>query len=158
MPRDHEHYLRLAIAEALRGKAAGEFPFGALVVDPAGEVVVAGHDTAVADGDRSSHAETMLVKRACKLRGPDLIDHTVYTTTEPCPMCFTTCWLAKVGTIVWGATMAQVAAKTRGMLHELTYPAPPLNAYAGDRIRLYGGVLADECLAMFDDLSGVRAT
>lgn len=145
-----EAYMRLAIDEALRGKAAGEFPFGAILVDPAGEIVLSVHDTVERDGDRTSHAETMLVKHACRKFGPDLAGYAVYTTTEPCPMCFTTCWLGGISKLVYGCTMRDVYDRTGGAVDELGVPAIDMNARASRRIELVGGVLRGECLAMFE--------
>lgn len=146
----HEHYMRLAIAQAERGRRGGEFPFGAVLVDARGEVVASAYDTVEQDDDASSHAETMLVKKACRIVGRDLSGHTVYTTTEPCPMCFTTSWLAGVSRIVWGTTMDEVREHTGGLVAELFVPAASLNARASRRVELVGGVLRDECLALFD--------
>lgn len=144
-----EHYMRLAIAEAMRGREEGEHPFGAVIVDGAGQVIVSVHDTVERDGDKTSHAETMLVKQACRLRGPDLSDCTIYTTTEPCPMCFTTAWLAQVSRIVYGSTMAEVRLVSGGVVEELAVPAADMNSRGGHRVKLVSGVLRDECLGLF---------
>lgn len=152
-----EHYMRLAIAEAGRGRASGEHPFGAVLVDARGEVVASTYDTVEQDDDRSSHAETMLVKKACRVMGRDLSGCTVYTTTEPCPMCFTTSWLAGVRRIVWGTTMDEVREHTGGVVEELFVRAEAMNAQATRRVELVGGVLRDECLALFD-AAGVKGS
>jgi tRNA(Arg) A34 adenosine deaminase TadA len=147
---DAERYMRLALTEAERGVVRGELPFGAVLVDPAGEVVAGTHDTVRLDRDRTSHAETMLIKHACRRFGPDLSDHIVVTTTEPCPMCFTTCWLAGVEAIVFGTTMDEVRTYTGGVVEELFVPAESLNVQATRRVRLVGGVLRERCLALFE--------
>lgn len=145
-----EHWMREAMSEARLGQAEGEFPYGAVLVGPEGDLVARAHDTVAADGDMSSHAETMLVKAACRLRGPDLGGSTLYTTCEPCPMCFTTAFLARVSRIVYGTTMAAVAARTGGAVRELAVPVEQMNALAGGSLELRGGVLAGACLEMFE--------
>lgn len=145
-----EYYMRLALAEAQSGLDEGEFPFGAVLVARKGEVVASCHDTVERDGDKSSHAETMLVKRSCRLVGPDLTGCTLYTTVEPCPMCFTTSWLARVSRIAWGATMAEVADATHNAVRELAVPATQMNDLGGQLIDLRGGVLCSECIGMFN--------
>lgn len=155
MAIDWAPYMQLAIDEALRGKAEGEFPFGCVVVDPQGKVIGRRYDTAVRDGDRSAHCETMLVKELCAEYGPDLIDCTMVTTTESCPMCFTTAWLARIGRVVYGSTMAQVAEKTGNALREFKFPSSKLNGWDGEPVELIGGVLLEPCLALFDDLTGI---
>ena len=152
-----EQYMRLAIAEAERGRKLGEHPFGAVLVDGAGEVVATMYDTVERDGDKTSHAETMLVKHACRKLGPDLSGCSIYTTTEPCAMCFTTAWLARVGRIVYGTTMAEVRDVSGGAVDELPVPAAEMNRLGGGRVRLEGGVLREACLALFA-VDGVAIT
>lgn len=148
-PRSDEWYMRLAIAEARRGRALGEHPFGAVLVDPGGAVLASAYDTVELDDDRTSHAETMLVKKACGMRGRDLSGCVLYTTTEPCPMCFTTAWLAGVARIVFGTTMNEVRQHTGGAVEELFVPASLMNVQASRKVELVGGLLREECLALF---------
>jgi tRNA(Arg) A34 adenosine deaminase TadA len=123
----HEDYMRLAIAQAVRGRETGEHPFGAILMEARGAVVASAYDTVERDDDRSSHPETMLVK-ACHELGRDLSGCTLYTTTEPCAMCFTTAWLAGVSQIVFGTTMDVVRRHTSGIVEWVFVPAEWLNA------------------------------
>lgn len=144
------HYMRLAIAQAELGMQHGEFPFGAVMVDRDGSVIASNYDTIERDNDFTSHAETMLAKIACRATGRrDLSGCTVYTTVEPCPMCFTTNWLACVDRIVWGATMKEVAEITGSAVRELAVPAEHMNELGGRVMDVVGGVLRDECLVPF---------
>jgi tRNA(adenine34) deaminase len=146
---DDIHYMRLALREAAQGLHEGEYPFGAVLVDTTGRVVCSTHDTVERDNDYTSHAETMLVKMSCKLLGRDLAGCTLYTTVEPCPMCFTTSWLAKVSRIVFGASMAEVNAFTKGLVRELQVPASDMNRLGSGLIDLAAGVMRDQCLGAF---------
>jgi tRNA(Arg) A34 adenosine deaminase TadA len=74
---------------------------------------------------------------------------TLYTTCEPCPMCFTAAWLAGVSRIVFGTTMAEVVRRTEGKQRELAVPADEMNRRGGSQIDLVDGVLRAECLALF---------
>ncbi len=157
MQTRHETYMAMALEESRAALREGELPFGAVIVDRAGEVVGRTHDTVARDGDNSSHAETMLVKQVCRDRGPELSGCTVYTTTEPCPMCFTAMWLAWVSRVVYATTMDEVTAYTHGAVRELTFPARLLNEHAGSRIELISGVLREECLHLFDEIRSEAA-
>lgn len=139
-----------ALAVARRAITAGEPPFGAVLVDAAGRVRGECHDTVRAHDDPTRHAETDLVRRMVALLGPDLRDFTLATTVEPCPMCFTSAWLAGVGTVLYGATMAEMQSVTDGRYVELALSASELNAASGRPLRLVGGVRAAECLALFE--------
>lgn len=141
--------IRLALAEAERGLKAGEPPFGVVIIAPDGEVLAAGYDTVRTAGDWTYHAEVETVRSACRRYGPNLIGATLYTTVEPCPMCFTSAWLANISAIVFGASMAEVHVATHGQQRELSIPADRINEMSPMPIHLRGGVLREECLALF---------
>jgi tRNA(Arg) A34 adenosine deaminase TadA len=141
--------IRLALAEAERGLKAGEPPFGVVITTSDGEVMAGGYDTVRAAADWTYHAEVETVRSACRRYGPDLTGCTLYTTVEPCPMCFTSAWLANISVIVFGASMAEVHAATHGQQRELSISADRINEMSPMPIQLRGGVLREECLALF---------
>lgn len=148
---DHEHYMRVAMATALEGcQRDDEPPFGAVIVRDNGEIVARTHDCVRRNGDLSAHAETLAVKQACALLGPDLSDCTLYTTCEPCPMCFTTAWLAHMRRIVFGSRMQDVFGATGGRQRELHVSIEEMNAFGGGVIELVADVLREECTQLFD--------
>ena len=146
---DDETGIGLALDMALAAMAAGEPPFGAVIVDREGRVVARTTDSVRSCRDMTRHAEIDAVRAACSARGPDLTGSTLYTTCEPCPMCFTAAWLARVSRIVWGSTMAEVAAIMGSVQRELAVPASRMNEFGGDTLELRGGVRATECLELF---------
>lgn len=141
-------WMRAAIGEARAGAAEGEPPFGAVIVDDGGREVARAHDRVNGLRDMTRHSEIEAVRAACAARGPDLSGCTLYATTEPCAMCFTSAWLARVSRIVYGCTMAEVAAVVPSQ-REVTVPVTAMNAGTAEPLVLEGGVLAEECLAMF---------
>jgi tRNA(Arg) A34 adenosine deaminase TadA len=141
-------WMRAAMDEARAGLAKGEPPFGAVIVDAAGREVARAHDRVNGLRDMSRHSEIEAVRAACALRGPDLSGCTLYATTEPCAMCFTAAWLARVSRIVYGCTMAEVAAVVPSQ-REVTVPVTVMNAATVEPLALEGGVLAADCLEMF---------
>jgi tRNA(Arg) A34 adenosine deaminase TadA len=147
----HAEYMRLALALTERAARNGEPPFGALVVGPDGDVVADSTDRVVAEADMTRHAEVNVVRIACRAMGPDLTGCTLYTTVEPCPMCFTSAWLARVSRVVFGCTMDAVDSVTLGQQRELRIPASEVNARSGEPIELLGGVLAEACLKQFEE-------
>jgi tRNA(Arg) A34 adenosine deaminase TadA len=129
--------------------AAGEPPFGAVVIDASGTIVARTTDQVRRLRDMTRHAEIEAVREACARLGPDLTGAALYTTCEPCPMCFTAAWLARVSHIVWGSTMAEVAAVMGPAQRELSVSAIMMNELGGNQIAVRGGVRAEECLALF---------
>ena len=61
-----EYYIRLAIQEALKGKQAGNRPYGSVVVDRNGKVLARAHNTVHTGHDPTAHAETNALKKAAK--------------------------------------------------------------------------------------------
>jgi tRNA(Arg) A34 adenosine deaminase TadA len=109
-----EALIERAIALAEGAWRQGEPPFGALVADAEGRIVSEATDEVRVRSDLTQHAELNAVRRACLARGGSLERYALYTTVEPCPMCFTAAWLARIGRVVFGATMAAVRDATRG--------------------------------------------
>jgi len=138
-----------AIGLAERARQSGEPPFGALIADADGRVVSQANDEVRGGRDLSLHAEVLSVRRACRVAGSSLRGHTLYTTVEPCPMCFTAAWLARVDRIVFGATMAEVALVTRGAQRELMVPAARMNELSGEPLQLEAGVSSERALSLF---------
>jgi len=82
------HLLRRAIELAGEARADGRHPFGALVVNERGEIVVTARNKAVRPkGDPTQHAEMLACAEAARLLPePELAKCTLYTSTEPCAM------------------------------------------------------------------------
>jgi tRNA(Arg) A34 adenosine deaminase TadA len=85
--RDETH-LRQAIAVARRSVDHGNMPFGAVLVDGAGEVVLEAENTSLTEHDPTGHAETNLMREAGRRFEPEyLAGCTMFTSCEPCAMC-----------------------------------------------------------------------
>lgn len=141
--------METALGVAEQAIARGELPFAAVLVDPQGNVVLSEHDRVFEKNDPTQHAESRLVRMACAQFGPDLSGFTLYTTCEPCAMCFTSAWLAGIRRIVTGTNMAAVHERSGGRHREMSVPATKMNAWNGGDVELVEGVLAERCLALF---------
>ena len=99
----------MAVQEALDGIRAGHGgPFGCVIAKD-GEVIAKGHNSVLVDKDPTAHGEMVTIRGACDALGTiDLSDCTLYTSSEPCPMCRAAiCW-AKVGKVFYAASMKDV--------------------------------------------------
>jgi tRNA(Arg) A34 adenosine deaminase TadA len=153
----HRAGMAAALAQARRAQARGEPPFGVVIVAADGTLLAATHDRVRELGDMSAHGEVLAVREACAQGAGRLAASTLYTTCEPCPMCYTAAWLAGIGELVFGTTMAQVHARVGAQQRELRIPAASLNALNPEPLHLVGGVAADECLALFVPVAGSAA-
>jgi guanine deaminase len=100
---DDRDFTRLAVELAVESAGADGGPFGALVVLE-GAVVGRGTNRVTAERDPTLHAEVMAIRDACRRTGHHVLAGAVlYASCEPCPMCFSAAWLARVERIVFAA-------------------------------------------------------
>jgi len=101
MDTDLQH-LRTAIELAAHARSNGNHPFGSLLVDADGSVVLEAENTVLTENDCTAHAELNLVRAASRRFGPELLRRsTLYTSTEPCAMCAGAIFWAGVGRVVF---------------------------------------------------------
>src|SRR5437763_7900697 len=99
----HEYLMRAALAEAARGRDAGEVPIGA-VVAVGGEIAGRGYNQPIGASDPTAHAEIVAIRDAARRVGNyRLTAATLCVTIEPCLMCVGAMVHARIGTLVYGA-------------------------------------------------------
>lgn len=103
-------FMKLALDEAFKGMRTEDGgPFGAIIVKD-GEIIAIGHNEVIKTNDPTAHAEIVAIRKATKLLGRfDLSDCEIYSTCEPCPMCFSAIHWAKMKTLYFGATRTDAA-------------------------------------------------
>jgi tRNA(Arg) A34 adenosine deaminase TadA len=99
----------MALREASRGMRGGQGgPFGACIVK-GGTIVAVAHNRVLVTGNPTQHAEVVAIGRAAKHLGTHILKGcTIYSTTEPCPMCFSAIHWAQIDRIVFGTGIADV--------------------------------------------------
>ena len=143
-----EHWMRVAIATAREGIAAGQTPFGAAIVRD-GQLLVAAHNRVWQTTDVTAHAEVTAIRESCrKLNAIDLSGCVIYSTCEPCPMCFSACHWAKLRRVVYGAQISDAAAAG---FSELTISNEQMKSLGGSQIQIAGGVLRGDCRLLFEE-------
>ena len=142
----HDEYMRLAIRVAEQGIAAGQTPFGAVIVRD-GAVISEAHNTVWLTGDPTAHAEVGAIRKAAAtLRTINLSGCEMYTTCEPCPMCLSATHWSKIDAVYYGASIAD--AQAAGFC-ELCVAAKVLAELGGSPLRVETGPLRPECVALF---------
>ncbi|MFA5430970.1 MAG: nucleoside deaminase [Candidatus Omnitrophota bacterium] len=143
-----ERFMKLAISEARKNiKSMTGGPFGACIVKNGRVIAVARNS--VLKNDATCHAEINAIRAASKKLGKyDLSGCVIYSTTEPCPMCFSAIHWARIKTIIFGTRTSD--AKKIGF-NELNIPAAKLASMGKLKIKITGGVLLDECRELFCD-------
>jgi tRNA(Arg) A34 adenosine deaminase TadA len=145
-------YVRDAIAVARSARRNGNHPFGAVLVDAAGQVRLRAENTVLTAPDATGHAETNLVRLASAQLTPALLAGcTLYASTEPCAMC--------AGAIHWAGISRLVYALPAETLYDLIGPGPDelqlpcreLFARSTRPMTVLGPVLEEEALAVHVD-------
>jgi guanine deaminase len=143
---DDASFMRLAIEKAREGIAAGQAPFGAVIVN-GDHVLAAAHNSVWSDSDPTAHAEINAIRHAATLiSGIDLETCQIFSTCEPCPMCLAAIHLAKIRHVIFGASITDAAAAG---FSELFIRARALAKMGGSPLKIEGGLLRDECRALF---------
>jgi guanine deaminase len=96
-------FLKLALKEAYSGVRSGSGgPFGAVIVCKR-KVIAKAHNEVFSTNDPSAHAEIVAIRKASKkLARFDLSDCEIYSSCEPCPMCFSAIRWAKIKKLFYG--------------------------------------------------------
>ncbi|MFK0117799.1 nucleoside deaminase [Streptomyces sp. NPDC090994] len=117
-------HLRRCVQLAAEALAAGDEPFGSVLVSGDGTVLAEDHNR-VASGDRTRHPEFALARWAAdRLTPAQRAAATVYTSGEHCPMCAAAHAWVGLGRIVYVASSRQLVT----WLTELGVPAAPVRA------------------------------
>jgi guanine deaminase len=152
-PQD-ERFMRLAIEQAIQSVHDGQSPFGAVVVKD-GEVVFAAHNRVWETTDITAHAEVVALRGACQALGTiDLAGCTVYSSTEPCPMCFSAIHWANADRIVFGTAIEDAEAAG---FRELPISNEEMKRLGGSRVEVVRGVLREEAQEAFRTFLAVSA-
>ncbi len=110
-----ERHLSRAIELARRAREKGNHPFGALLVDDRGDVVLEAENTVMTEMDCTNHAELNLVRTASSRRDASSLNGcTLYTSTEPCAMCAGAIYWSGIGRVVFSLSTAALTAIVDG--------------------------------------------
>lgn len=107
---EDQRHLRRAIELAQEGAQKNQGgPFGAVIVQE-GRVVGEGNNCVTSTNDPTAHAEVTAIRRACQnLKDFQLHGATIYSSCEPCPMCLSAIYWARIERVVYACTRDDAA-------------------------------------------------
>lgn len=142
--------MELALAEARAAGDRGEVPVGAVIVDPAGQVVAQEGNRTRALNDPTAHAEVLALRTACAAAGSErLPGHALYVTLEPCAMCAAAIAAARIERLYYGAADPKsggVAQGARVFSHPQCHHKP----------EVFDGIAASDAENLLKDFFGAR--
>ena len=144
-------HLRAAIALAHSARAHGNHPFGALLADANGAVLLEAENTVVTERDCTGHAETNLMRLVSRRFGQEqLASCTLYTSTEPCAMCAGAIHWGGVGRVVYALSEEQFYAMVGPSPEHMLLPCRELFARSGRPVEVLGPALVYEAKAVHE--------
>jgi tRNA(adenine34) deaminase len=144
-----ERMMALAIDRAREAEEHGDVPIGAVIARDGDVLGSAGNERELR-ADPTAHAEILAIRAAAEvLGGWRLPGTTLYVTLEPCAMCAGAIVLARIPTVVFGASDPKAGA-AGSVLDVLAEPA--LN----HRPQVRGGLLESECAALLTGFFSAR--
>jgi tRNA(Arg) A34 adenosine deaminase TadA len=115
MTFDDERFLRRAIELAANSRAAGDAPFGSLLVGPDGDILAEDRNTVASGGDITAHPELKLARWASQHLEPAIAaGTTMYTSCQPCGMCAGAIDRSGLGRVVFALSGEQLDALKPG--------------------------------------------
>jgi tRNA(adenine34) deaminase len=145
--------MQAALAEADAAASLDEVPVGAVVIDPAGNIVGRGHNLRETNADPTAHAEILALRAAAERRGLWRLEgHTMVVTLEPCVMCAGALVNARIERVVWGCddpkagactTLFTIGADTR-LNHRFAMTRGVLETECADRLKRFFAALRNK--------------
>jgi guanine deaminase len=139
-------FMKRAIELSIKSVNSGTGPFGAVIVKD-DKIISEGFNTVTLTNDPTSHAEIVAIRMACKsLVNFSLEECDLYTTCEPCPMCLSAIYWARINKIYYANTRsdAQKIDFSDSMIYE------ELNKTIEDRKIQMHQMMRNEALKAFD--------
>ena len=100
----NKKFMSRAIELSIESVSRGTGPFGAVIVKD-NKIIAEGFNTVTSTKDPTSHAEIVAIRSACKeLNNFTLKGYDLYTTCEPCPMCLSAIYWARIDSVYYANT------------------------------------------------------
>ncbi len=129
--QEHTYYLKRAIEISRESRESGNTPFGALLVDQDGNILMEQQNIEITEKICTGHAEATLAARASHEYSRDFLKNcTLYTTAEPCAMCAGAVYWANIGRVVYGITERRLLELTGSNEQNPTFDLPCREVFA----------------------------
>jgi tRNA(Arg) A34 adenosine deaminase TadA len=147
---DDAHFMSLALDLAEAAVAAGQTPFGAVLVDREGRLIGQGHNAVRAERDPTAHGEVVAIRDAWRRLGswPLLAGGTLYSSCEPCLLCSFVITQVRLRRVVYAAEGKDVPDYKPLLGADLRRAAAWVNAQPDwERLEVVGGFMRERALA-----------
>ena len=139
---DDEYFMKEALKEAEIALKEGNWPIGCVIVLN-GKIIARAHNQVYSKKDKLAHAEMLSIKQVQDILRENQDKATLYTTYEPCPMCFGAIILNKIKRVVSGIDLDNSGAMYFRENLPLLFKQDKFS------VEFTNGILADECHEVF---------
>jgi len=149
-----ETLLRNAFESARQAKLAGNLPYGCVLADESGNIIMDGRNTVITDKDALGHAEINLIREASKKYDAEFLKKcTIFTSDEPCPMCASAIFWGGIGSLVFGLSKARFYQEFGRDNPDIDFDLSSRTVLqAGARkVKVIGPLLEEEALALHSE-------
>jgi tRNA(Arg) A34 adenosine deaminase TadA len=139
--KSHQELLKRCIEISRNARLHGNTPFGALLADKNGQILLEQENIEITEGICTGHAETTLAARASQKYSKEFLwECTLYTTAEPCAMCTGSIYWSNIGTIVYAMTEKRLLELTGNNAQNPTFdlPAKEILRHGQKKIQVIG--------------------
>lgn len=151
---DHdERFLRLSFDAARRAMERGNHPFGAVLVNANGQLLMEAGNAFMPSHDGTAHAERLLCTEASIAYGTDVLKGcTLYSSAEPCAMCAGAIYWVGIGRLVYGLGEQRLKAITGAHPENPTLDMPCRDVFAAGQkpIEVIGPLLEGEAATLHE--------
>lgn len=127
----HLFYLKRTVELSRLARKNGNTPFGALLVDKDGNIIIEAENIEITDSNCTGHAETTVMVNASKKYSKEFLwDCTLYSTAEPCAMCSGAIYWGNVGRVVYGISEKRLLELTGNHEQNPTFDLPCREVFA----------------------------
>jgi tRNA(Arg) A34 adenosine deaminase TadA len=146
MDENDMKFMRVAIGLARKAREKGNHPYGAVLVDEQGEIILEAENNVIKENDLTAHAETRIIALASKQFDSDFLARcSLYASTEPCPMCAGAIFWGNVRRVVFGLSQEGLYEIIGGGTDEmLSLSCRELFEYGKKEIEVVGPILEEE--------------
>lgn len=103
MTMEKNDFMLRALQLAQENVDQGGGPFGAVIVRD-GRIIAEGSNMVTWDNDPTAHAEVVAIRKAAKVLGDFQLDGCeIYASCEPCPMCLSAIYWARIPVVYYAA-------------------------------------------------------
>lgn len=145
--REHDlKCLQASFTLARNARQNGNHPFGALLADEHGQILLEAENTVLTARDCTAHAELNLVRAASAIYDRQFLEAcSLYASTEPCPMCAGAIFWANIKRLVYGLSEADLYQIVGGESEEVLYlSCREIFAHGKKQIEVLGPLLEQQ--------------